>query len=198
MKSTSRVLAVVGVVLAVAAAGGCGGKKANTTAAAGGKSSSPGVSTPTAGAPEPTPSATVRSGGGGCGLVSRDEAAKVLGVAAVQPGTEQQATIGPVKGLFCQYFASTSHGPPALLFGAFDLGSGGQALFKKYKTEQCTSASDCQDVSGIGDEAYFDGDSLVVRAGNRGVVVGALLQPEDKKAALEADKRVAATVLSRL
>jgi len=179
--------------------GGCGGKKSDTTATAGGKSGTRSASAPATGPTGPaSPQATFKGGGGGCKLLSRDEAAKALGVPSVPPGIERQAKLGPVKAVLCYYYAGANHGPPLLFAGAFDLAGGGHALFQRYKAESCTSSEGCQDVSGVGDEAYFGGSSLAVRTGNREVIVGIASQSGDKAAELATDKVLAATMLSRL
>ena len=142
-----------------------------------------------------TPPAYGDGAEGACDLVTRAEAAKVVG-AAVPAGVERNTVLpvdgaGSLKGLSCQF------GPDVLL-ARFALGSGGRSTFGKYRKSLGTAAG-YRDVSGVGDEAFTASGRLNVRRGSTGLIIDVGQKSRGATSReLAAEKALASMALGRL
>jgi hypothetical protein len=171
------------VVLVAAGAAACGGSNAPE---AGG---SPGTPTPTASATAPV----VVTGSGPCSLVTQDEAAQVVG-SPVPPSTERSVSF-PVNGASIKeqvcLFGSD------VLIARFALGSAASDLFHQDR-DSLASASDFEQVSGVGDEAFFAKGQLALRLGDTGLIVDVGQNTGQTSDEQEKEKALAAIALGRL
>jgi hypothetical protein len=138
---------------------------------------------------------------GACGLITRQEAATALGIpvpAGVEKTMDSPLQGGPpIKMQSCLYGSG-------VVVARYELGSGAQTLFGKYRQEFASQpgASDYQSVTGIGDEAFSAKGQLMIRKGQTGLLVGISAgDRQNKRVAakeLEAEKTLAALALGRL
>lgn len=180
-------------LLAVAMAGtACGGSDNGGSTQAGGASGAGGSSVPATTAPTTTPAPV--GGSGACSLITQDEATAALGT-PVPTGSETTASI-PVEGMgsieakYCMYGSEVA-------LARFDLGSAGESLFAQYK-QSLTSESDFEEVSGVGDEAFFAKGQLAVRQGDTGLIVDVGQNTGSIPGEQEKEKSLAMAALGRL
>ena len=138
---------------------------------------------------------------GVCGLVTRQEAAAALG--APLPAGAEKTMDSPLQGGTMIKMQSCFYGS-GVVVARYELGSGAQTLFGKYRQEFASQpvASDYQNVTGIGDEAFSAKGQLMIRKGQTGLLVGLSAgDRQNKRVAarqLEAEKTLAALALGRL
>lgn len=165
-----------------------------------GESSSPRAGPSSASA---TPSITVTSAPSvaaaldACKYVTTAQASE-LATSPVKAGVGRVLTAGPVTFKYCDYIFDPGNAPGVTVAVA-DLGSDGAALFAQFKQSK-TSESNFQAVSGVGDEAFFSGENLSVRKGNKGLIlyVGRSTGSPRGTAGLADEKRLAELVLGQL
>lgn len=188
---------LVGVIVAVLAVGSaaCGGSDGGDgSTEAGG---SPGVpaatsSAATSATTSPTPPAE-GNGSGACALVTQDEAAEVLG-SSIPPPSESTFSI-PVGGASIEeqvcLFGS------GVLVARLDLGSAAPTLFAQYRAS-LESESDFEQISGVGEEAFFAKGQLALRQGDTGLIVDVGQNLGTTPGEQEKEKALAAIALGRL
>jgi hypothetical protein len=199
MKITTRLLSAT--LLAVALAGtACGGSGNGGSTQAGGASGtgSPSVPATPAATTTPAPATTTAPpqviGTGACTLVTQDEAAAALGM-PVPAGSATTASF-PIEGVGTIQAEYCSFGSEVLL-ARFDLGSAGSTLFATYR-QSLTSESDYQEVSGVGDEAFFAKGQLAVRQSDTGLIVDVGQNTGSISGEQEREKSLALAALARL
>jgi hypothetical protein len=138
---------------------------------------------------------------GACGLITQQEAATAFG-APVPAGAETAMDLpvadGPRIRMQSCLFGS------GVVVARYELGSGAPALFGKYRQEYAShaGASDYQNVTGIGDEAFSAKGQLMIRKGQTGLLVGVSGgDGQNVRVAakhLQAEKALAAAALNRL
>ncbi len=130
---------------------------------------------------------------GVCGLITRQEAAAALG-APVPAGTETPMNFplesGVIKMDVC-FYGTEVH------VARYELGSGAQALFAKYRQSLATSDG-YQNVNGVGDEAFAAKGQLYVRKGEFGVNVDVGQARGGGAKELQAEKGLAILAVGRL
>ena len=131
---------------------------------------------------------------GACDLVTRAEAAKVVG-AAVPAGVERNLAVpvhgaGQLKAQFCQFGTD-------VLLARFALGFGGRSTFSKYRKSLGTAAG-YRDVAGVGDEAFTAKGRLNVRRGSTGLIIDVGQNRGRVSSELAAEKALASMALGRL
>ena len=138
---------------------------------------------------------------GACGLITRQEAATAFG-APVPAGAEKTMDF-PLRGGPMIKMQSCLYGS-GVVVARYELGSGAQTLFGKYRQEFASQpgASDYQNVTGIGDEAFSAKGQLMIRKGQTGLLVGISAgdRQNSRVAAkeLQAEKSLAVLALGRL
>ena len=147
-----------------------------------------------------SPSSVLPANPGVCGLITREEAAQALGV-PVPEGTEKHMVDvpiagGTIKAEYCFYGSE-------VLFARFGLAKDATAFFNAYR-QSLTSRDDYQDVTGVGDEAFFAKGQLAVRKGQSGLIVSVDLRRARggstkglDAAELNSEKGLAVTALAR-
>jgi hypothetical protein len=170
------------VGLLVLGAAACGGSGSPNGA------ESPGV--PTTASPT---APVVVSGSGPCALVTQDEATQVFG-STVPPSSRRSVSFSvggtTIEEQVC-FFGSE------VIVARFDLGSAASGLFAQYR-DSLSSESDFEQVSGVGDEAFFAKGQLNLRQGGTGLIVDVgqnTGQTSDEQAK---EKALAAIALGRL
>jgi hypothetical protein len=113
----------------------------------------------------------------------------------VPAGTSSTATIpiggvGPVEAQYCSYGSD-------VFLASFDLGSAGSTIFGQYR-QSLSSESDYQEVSGVGDEAFFAKGQLALRQGDTGLIVDVGQNTGSVPGEQEKEKSLAAAALARL
>ncbi len=137
---------------------------------------------------------------GACALVTQQEAATAFG-GPVPAGAETPMDF-PVQGVLIKAHACLFGS--AVVVARYDLGSGAQTLFDKYRQEFAAKpgSSDCRNIDGIGDEAFGAKGQLMIRKGQAGLLVGVTLgdRQNARVAAkqLQTEKTLAALALGRL
>ena len=195
MKINRMSLAIVTVGLATAFAG-CGGSSSDDSSAP----STPAAGRPTTIASVATTAATAAAttgATGACRFVTTGQAAS-LSASPVKAGVGRSVPTGSVTFEYCDYIFDPGNSPGVTVAVA-NLGSGGSALFAQFKQSKL-SESDHQVVSGVGDEAFFSGQNLNVRKGDRGLIlyVGRATGSPRGPSALPDEKRLAELVLPQL
>ena len=137
---------------------------------------------------------------GACGLITQQEAATALG-APVPAGAEKSLDF-PVEGVLVK--AQACMFGSVVVVARYELGSGAQTLFGKYRQSFSSQpgSSDYQTVNGIGEEAFTAKGQLHIRKGQLGLLLGITMgdRQNDRIAAktLAAEKELAALALGRL
>jgi hypothetical protein len=137
---------------------------------------------------------------GACGLITQQEAATAFG-AAVPAGSEKPMSF-PVEGALIK--AQSCFYGSGVVVARYELGSGAQALFGRYRQEFASKSdsTDYQAVSGVGDEAFTAKGQLHVRKGQMGLLVGVTLGDRQNvriaAKALQTEKTLAALALGRM
>ena len=140
---------------------------------------------------------TVSTATGGCKYVTTAQAAALAG-SPVKAGVARSLPAGPVTFEYCDYIFDPGNAPGVTVAVA-DLGANGPALFAQFKQSKA-SESDHQVVTGVGDEAFFSGQNLNIRQGNKGVIlhVGRISSSPRGVEALPDEKRLAELILPQL
>ncbi|HWC15346.1 MAG TPA: hypothetical protein VG929_12255 [Actinomycetota bacterium] len=112
--------------------------------------------------------ATSETSAGACKYVTVAEASQ-LAASPVKPGVNTRLPNGPVTFESCDYIFEPGNAP-AVTVAVADLGADGAALFRKFSQSK-TSESAYQEVSGVGDDAFFAGQNLYVRDGDTGLIL---------------------------
>ena len=130
---------------------------------------------------------------GACGLITRAEAAAALG-APVPAGVETVMEV-PMQGqaVEAQYCLFGSE----VLIARFELGSGAEALFDRYR-QSLASESGYQSVAGVGDEAFAAKGQLAARTGHTGLIVDVGQARGGGAPELEAEKGLAKRAVGRM
>jgi hypothetical protein len=191
MSMRTRVVSIALLALAVAGTA-CGGSDNGGSTQAGGGSGSGSSSAPVT-TPPPTTPAQV-SGSGACALVTQQEAGSVLGT-SVPVGRNINASL-PINGVGSIETQTCLYGSEVLV-ARFDLGNAGASLFAQYR-QSLTSGSDFQEVSGVGDEAFFAKGQLAVRQGNIGLIIDVGQNTGSIPGEQEKEKSLALAALARL
>jgi hypothetical protein len=184
-KTTGMIMVILAV--GVSACGGSNGDAGSTETGG-----SPGGAAATSPATTATTPPEV-SGSDACTLVTQDEAAEVLG-SSVPPPSEDTFSI-PVGG--------TTLEEQVCLFGSqvlvarFDLGGVASALFDQYRAS-LQSESDFEEVSGVGEEAFFAKGQLALRQGETGLIVDVGQNLGTTPDEQEKEKALAAIAIGRL
>jgi hypothetical protein len=137
---------------------------------------------------------------GTCGLITQQEAATAFG-SPVPAGAEKPMNF-PVEGVLIK--AQSCFYGSVVVVARYELGSGAQALFGKYRQEFASKSdsTDYQTVNGIGDEAFTAKGQLHIRKGQIGLLVGITLGDRQNvriaAKALQAEKTLAALALGRM
>jgi hypothetical protein len=98
--------------------------------------------------------------------------------------------MGSIEAKYCMYGSEVA-------LARFDLGSAGESLFAQYK-QSLTSESDFEEVSGVGDEAFFAKGQLAVRQGDTGLIVDVGQNTGSIPGEQEKEKSLAVAALGRL
>lgn len=138
---------------------------------------------------------------GACGLITRQEAATAFG-APVPAGAEKTMDF-PLRGGPMIKMQSCLYGS-GVVMARYELGSGAQTLFGKYRQEFASKSdsTDYQTVNGVGDEAFTAKGQLHVRKGQMGLLVGINLGDRQNvriaAKALQTEKTLATLALGRM
>ena len=192
------VVAVVLTTLGVA----CGGSSSDDDAA---PATSPTTSaavvttvSPVATLPTVTPTTGAASAGtGACKYVTTAQA-RALATSPVKAGVARTLPSPPVTFDYCDYIFDPGNAPGVSVAVA-DLGTNGAGLFAAFKASKA-SENEHQVVPGVGDEAFFSGQNLNVRKGNKGLIlyVGRATGSPRGIGALADEKRLAELILPQL
>ena len=140
---------------------------------------------------------------GTCGLITQQEAATAVG-GPVPAGAEKPNYSVPLKGEGIVIKMQTCLYGGVVVLARYELGSGAQALFGKYRQSFASEADspDYQTVNGVGDEAFTAKGQLHIRKGQMGLLIGVSLGDRQnvRVAAkeLQAEKTLATLALGRL
>jgi hypothetical protein len=148
--------------------------------------------------PTVTPTTSAASAGtGACKYVTTAQAS-TLATSPVKAGVARTLSSPPVTFDYCDYIFDPGNAPGVTVAVA-DLGTSGASLFAAFKASKA-SENDHQVVSGVGDEAFFSGQNLNVRKGNKGLIlfVGRATGSPRGVGALADEKRLAELVLPQL
>jgi hypothetical protein len=194
-----RVRTTVFAIGLASALAGCGGSSSpeaesssqTTTPAAASTTAAAAVTTPT------TAAAVVTGSGTACRYVTQAQAAS-LATSPVKAGVGRSLPSGPVTFDYCDYIFDPGNAPGVSVAVA-NLGSGAAGLFAQFKQSKL-SESDHQVVTGLGDEAFFAGQNLNVRKGDKGLIlfVGRATGSPRGASALPDERRLAELVLPQL
>jgi hypothetical protein len=113
-----------------------------------------------------TPAAS--TGKGACKYVTTAQASALAG-SPVKAGVSRSLTTGPVPFEYCDYIFDPGNAPGVSVAVA-KLNGNGPSLFAQYRASE-QDESDYQIVQGVGDEAFFAGESLNVRKGDTGLIL---------------------------
>ena len=193
----------VGVALVLVFGAGCGDDSSPTASdsTAGDTTATTASATSVAGTPGPSVVGTSPSSAdtktGACKYVTTAEAS-ALATSPVKPGVARSLTTGPVSFDYCDYIFDPGNSPGVIVAVA-DLQGNGPAFFEQYRQSEA-SESDFQEVSGVGDEAFFAGTNLNVRKGDTGLIlfVGRATGSPRGPDAIPDEKALAALILPRL
>jgi hypothetical protein len=191
---------VAGVALVLIAGVGCGDDSSPT---AGDTSDTSAPSTSASGAATTTPSVvttaapSTNTATGACKYVTTAEASG-LATSPVKPGVARSLTSGPVPFEYCDFIFDPGNSP-GVTIGVADLQGNGPVFFEQFRQSEM-SGSDYQEVSGVGDEAFFAGTNLNVRQGDTGLIlyVGRATGNPRGPDAIPDEKALAALILPRL
>lgn len=177
--STVRTLGVltVAVVLGGVLAGCTSSGSPDTEPTASTSQAPPSTTAVTSSTPAETSSSTPAPvGEGACKYVTTEQAA-ALAHAAVKPGVSRSLPSGPVTFEYCDYIFDPGNAP-AVTVAVADLNGNGPSLFAQFRASE-QSQSDFQDVSGVGDEAFYSNGNINVLVGDTGLIlyVGRKVQP---------------------
>ena len=144
-----------------------------------------------------TATAPAATGTAACKYVTTAQAAALAG-SPVKAGVNRSLATPPVTFDYCDYIFDPGNAPGVLVAVA-DLGGNAAALFAQFKASKA-SESDHQVVSGVGDEAFFSGQNLNVRKGNKGLIlfVGRNTGFPRGEAGLPDERRLADLILPQL
>jgi hypothetical protein len=144
-----------------------------------------------------TAPSSATTGTGACKYVTTAEAS-ALATSAVKPGVSRSLTSGPVPFEYCDFIFDPGNAP-GVTIGVADLTGNGPALFEQFRQSEM-SGTDYQEVSGVGDEAFFAGTNLNVRQGDTGLIlfVGRATGYPRLADAIPDEKALAALILPRL
>ncbi|HVF14248.1 MAG TPA: hypothetical protein VM942_06580, partial [Acidimicrobiales bacterium] len=161
---------VAGVALMLVAGAGCGDDSSSTsddtTATTASGASSPSTAPSVATSSPSTQTADTTEGA--CKYVTTAEAAALAG-SPVKPGVPRSLTTGPVPFAYCDFIFDPGNAPGVTIAVA-DLQGNGSGLFDQFRQSE-SSESDYQEVTGVGDEAFFAGTNLNVRKGDTGLIL---------------------------
>jgi hypothetical protein len=193
-----RIRVGVAAVVLATLGGACGGSSSDDAKPA---------ATPTTSAPVTTvapivtlPTVAPTTGGAGTGACKYVTTAQATALAGspVKAGVNRSVSTPPVTFDYCEYIFDPGNAPGVLVAVA-SLGSGGAALFAQFKASKA-SENDHQVVTGVGDEAFFSGQNLNVRKGDKGLIlnVSRINSLPRGLAGLADEKRLAELVLPQL
>lgn len=187
----STTLGIVGAAVLAVLVTACGGGDSDGNATS---ASSP-TRTPSASASSEPPAA--QKGSGACKYVTTEQASD-LATSPVKPGVNRSLDSGAVTFEYCDYIFDPGNAPGVSIAVA-DLKGQGAQLFAAFRQSK-TSESDYQVVPGVGDEAFFSGQNLTVRKGDKGLIlyVGRSTGSPRGTDAIPDEKRLAALVLDTL
>jgi hypothetical protein len=206
----SRIAVYIVVAVVTAGVAGCGDSSSpNGEASSALTSSSVAVATtsPVTTAPSATVTTTrpvtattappVATGTGACKYVTTAQAS-AFATSAVKPGVSRNLTTGPVTFDYCDYIFDPGNAPGVTVAVA-SLGSDAATLFTQFRQSK-VSESEYQAVSGVGDEAFFAGQNLNVRKGDKGLIlyVGRSTGLPRGVDALPDEKRLAELIIGQL
>ena len=196
MKLHKRMLGIAAAVIAVVFVG-CGGSPAPQADPTRASVEPPAVDQSAASDTADDASAPSDSTVGACKFVTTAEASALAG-SAVKPGAPGSFGNGPVTFESCDYIFDPGNAPGVTVAVA-DLGGGSQELFAQFRQSKA-SESGYQAIGGVGDEAFFAGQNLYVRAGDKGLIlyVGRSSSAPRGVDAIPDEKKLAASVLARL
>lgn len=160
----------------------------------GGSATTPAPETPSASATKEPAAVT---GSGACEYVSTAEASD-LAASPVKDGVNRSLDSGPVTFEYCDYIFDPGNSPGVSVAVA-DLTGSSSEMFASFRQSKSTE-SDYQVVRGVGDEAFFAGQNLNVRKGDKGLIlyVGRSTGSPRGADALPDEKRLAKLILDRL
>jgi hypothetical protein len=195
VKSRTMMLGIAIAGLAALLAG-CGGSSTPEAERTADSTTSASVATTLAVTASTAP-ATALAGSGSCKYVTTAQAA-ALATSPVKAGVGRSLATGPVTFEYCDYIFDPGNAPGVIVAVA-NLGSGGASLFAQFKQSKA-SESDHQVVTGLGDEAFFSGQNLNVRKGDKGLIlyVGRISSSPRGVGALPDERRLADLVLPQL
>jgi hypothetical protein len=107
-------------------------------------------------------------GKGACKYVTTAQATALAG-SPVKPGVAKSLPSGPVTFNYCDYIFDPGNAPGVTVAIA-DLHGNGAALFAQFRASE-QGQSDYQEVSGVGDEAFYSNGNVNVRKGDTGLIV---------------------------
>lgn len=185
-------IVAIGMALVLA---GCGGSSSPEAEPGAQPTTAAGVSTTAAAVV--TTAAAATGTGVACKYVTTAQAAS-LAMSPVKAGVGRSLPSGVVTFDYCDYIFDPGNAPGVSVAIA-NLGAGGAALFAQFKQSKI-SESDHQVVTGVGDEAFFSGQNLNVRKGDKGVIlyVGRATGSPRGAGGLPDEKRLAELVLPQL
>lgn len=181
-------MVATGVAIGMAACGGSTSAGRATTAA-------PSVTGSATSAGPATSPPALTTGGDACKYVTAAQASALAGT-PLTAGNNRTITQAAVPFNYCDYdFVGAKS--PGVQVAVADLGSNGVSLFAQFKQSQLEA--DSQDVSGVGDEAFYAHGNLNVRKGNTLVILGVQTIGSPRgAAAIPDEKRLAALVLPQI
>lgn len=193
-----RMVTAAGVALILLVGAGCGDDSSSTTATgpADSASDAPGT-TPAPAAGTSAPSSGTATGTGPCKYVSTAQASALAG-SPVMPGVARSLTTGPVTFEHCDYIFDPGNSP-GVTVAVVDLEGNGPGLFDLFRQDEA-SGNDYQEVSGVGDEAFYSDGNLNVRKGDTGLILFVGRANGDPRGAdaLPDEKQLAAVVLPQI
>ena len=197
MMRKDRAKSLMAVMVIATLANGCGSSGESSTATT---ASSPAATSATV-APAPTVAVTSApsavAGPGACRYVTTAQASG-LAVSPVKAGVTRSAATGSVTFEYCDYIFDPGNAPGVTVAVA-DLGTNAVSLFAQFRQSKA-SADEFQEVTGVGDEAFYGSGNLNVRKGNKGLIlyVGRIDSLPRGARALADEKQLAALILPQL
>ena len=165
MKHTTLMTVAVSAAVATLIAGCSSSKSSGTDTSA---ATTPSTQVTTSASISTSSSSAAAVGTGACKYVTVDQASQLAG-SPVKPGVGRSFTSGPITFDYCDYIFDPGNAPGVSVAIA-DLHGAGATLYQQFRASE-QSASEFQDVSGVGDEAFYANQNLNIRKGNVGVIL---------------------------
>jgi hypothetical protein len=165
MKHTALMTVAVSAAIATLISG-CSSSKSKSTNTNG--ATSPATQAITSASAVTTSSSAAALGTGACKYVTVEQATELAG-SPVKAGVGRSLTTPPITFKYCDYIFDPGNAPGVSVAVA-DLGGSGATLYQQFRTSK-QGETDFQDVSGVGDEAFYSNGNLNIRKGNHGLIL---------------------------